>query len=379
MKITEIETRLLRVDASQRWHPSPRPVGARAEWEYPLVTIRTDEGIEGHTMAYGPHGDGAALVHRIHSLYAPHLLGADPLRPREVWRRLRSATRHFYNDTETLVGVLDVGLWDIVGKAAGLPLWRLLGGAREQVPCYQSVQRFQLPSEEAVAEQVHAIKGAGFAGMKLQLGLDADADIPLLERARREAGDGFPLMLDAVGGYTVADARRVGSVLDDLAYEWFEEPISDHHAAQLAALGERLRTPLAIGETLSLGAAGELLRSSVAPIVRGDVNIKAGVTGLVELCAAAALSGATVEIHTAATPLLDLANLHVACGTGSGRYAEAHHPVFDFGLRGGFSAQGGMLTAPSGPGLGAQLDDAWIDAATVEAPRVSTSAESPVG
>jgi L-alanine-DL-glutamate epimerase-like enolase superfamily enzyme len=276
-------------------------------------------------------------------------------------------TRHLYALSDALVGVLDVALWDIKGKATGTSIALLLGGARETAPAYQTAWSFR-PTCEEVSDEANAAKGQGFHGYKLQIWDGPDLDVPRLRAARAAVGPDFPLMLDACGRYAYDEALAVGRVLDELRFTWFEEPLADRHLHQLSRLTADLQTPVLAGETVRVVSLAEYLRQGACDMVRGDVYIKGGITGLCKGIAASDLAGVPLEIHTAASPLLDAANVHVACGAGAGRFVETHHPVYRFGLLGSplDPDANGYVRAPDGPGLGVELDWDWIDNNTID-------------
>jgi L-alanine-DL-glutamate epimerase-like enolase superfamily enzyme len=365
MKITGLSTRLIEIDARPRYRDGVIPPGRPAAWLYPLLTVHTDSGLEGHAMAYGPHGDGAALADVLHAAYAPEILGEDALATERVWQKLWRKQRHLYNQRDTLLAALDVALWDLKGKAAGLPIARLLGLHRERIPCYASGRSEVFSAEEIFAE-AQRLKTEGFHGYKLQLRAGPAADIPRLRAAREAVGPGFPLMQDPNASYTLAEACAVGRVLDELDYHWFEEPLPDQQLDALRQLQARVRTPLLVGETVRLTELPGYLRAGVGAMLRGDTLMKAGITGLKKAMGLAELFGLPLEIHTANTPLLDVANLHVACSAANTEFVENHHPVFRFGLERHPLDVGpdGFAVLPTGPGLGVELDWAWLDART---------------
>ena len=212
------------------------------------------------------------------------------------------------------------------------------------------------------------VKDAGSHAYKLQLWQGPDQDIPRFYAAREAVGDGFPLMQDAAGGYTYAEALEVGKVLDKLQFKWFEEPIPDRQIDLLRRLDRELDIPLLVGETVSLAELPNYFRAPSFGLVRGDVLIKGGITGLRKAFAIAEIFGSNLEIHTAGTPLLDLANLHVASAHRNCEFVELHHPIFRFGLKGNplESDAGGCLQVPSAPGLGVDLDWDWLENHTIE-------------
>ncbi len=181
-------------------------------------------------------------------------------------------------------------------------------------------------------------------------------------------GPDFPLFQDAAGFYSWTEALAAGYVLDELNYRWFEEPIPDREVFQLKRLTDELRTPILAGETSRLHELPEFLRIGAADLVRGDVLIKGGITGLRKAAAAAELFGFNIEIHGLGAPLLDIANLHVALSIENCEFSEGHDSLYYLGLVGEPLAidADGNRRLPLGPGLGVELDWDWIDDHTVE-------------
>lgn len=362
MKITGITTKVLEFDPTPRYGGHPIPEGRPKMWRYPLVIVHTDVGIDGYSMAYGPHGDGPGLAENLHNIYLPEIIGENPLKTEHLWNKLMKKGRHLYTMTDSLVSVLDVALWDIKGKAAGMPISMLLGQYRDKIKAYATGWQF-LPTEQQVLDEALLFKSKGYHGYKLQLWKGPDADIPLLKQARAAVGDGFNLMQDANGGYQYLEALRVGRVLDELNYLWFEEPIPDREISLSLELSSRLKTPVLPAETVRLQEIGEFFRRGNFGMMRGDVHLKAGITGLKKAFGACELLGLDLEIHTAATPLLDIANLHVACSFKNTQLMEHHHPIFRFGLKNdplAIDAEG-YIKALEAPGLGVDLDWDWIE------------------
>ena len=174
-------------------------------------------------------------------------------------------------------------------------------------------------------------------------------------------------MHDAVAGYEFVEAIRVGARLAELDYRWFEEPIADRHLSRLKELTHSIAVPTLAGETVTLTELSEFLTSGAVRIMRGDVYLKAGITGLHRAIQASELLGFGFEIHTANSPLLDVANLHVAAASQNCSWIEVHHPVFRFGLLDDplTPRADGTIPVPTRPGLGVELDWPWIDSKTV--------------
>ncbi|TMG25232.1 MAG: mandelate racemase/muconate lactonizing enzyme family protein [Chloroflexi bacterium] len=368
MKITGLTSRIVAYDVSSAWGEGVIPEGITSSiHRYSFDSIETDEGIEGHTMQYGGLGEGAAVGHIVHEAYAQELLGLDPLMPESIWQGLRRKNRHMYNVSDAIIGALDVGIWDIRGKALDVPIAGLLGLARRTVPTYATARTID-PSPDQVYEEAKAIKAAGFRGFKVQFWNGLERDLPRFRAAREAVGPDFTLMQDAGGAYSYLEALEAGRVLEELGYHWFEEPIPDRQVNQLRRLAAELRIPILAAETSHLHELPELLRHGSVDICRGDVLIKSGITGLRKALAACELFGYNLEIHGLGSALLDVANLHVALSVENCEYLESHHPIFELGLKGDPLRidDNGCRTLPDGPGLGVELDWDWIDDHTVE-------------
>lgn len=366
MKIVAIETRRIRQSVELWYAPHTPPAGAR-DFEFPLTTITTDSGIEGHTMDYGPLGQGRASAYALHDIYYHDLIGANPFHTEEIWQRLRSKQRHLYNFRETIWSNLDVALWDIKGKAAGMSIAALLGQYRDRIPSYATCPPQTIGMLEELEQQVLEKKAQGYAGIKLQLSGGPAADIPRLRLARELVGTDYPLMLDSSAVLSFETALKIGHVLDELHYEWFEEPVPDAQILQLRKLSTELRTPILAAETVGLAELPQYILDGAIDLIRADVHHKGGVTGLWKAIGMCELLGFEIEIHTASSPLLDVANLQVGCATRLSRYIESHHPMFRFGLKGDpLGLREGCQHLPSGPGLGVEPDWDWLDNHTVE-------------
>ncbi len=367
MKITSLETRLLAIDPRPRYRDGKIPPGRPSVWHYPLVIIHTDAGVDGYSMAYGPHSDGQTCAGLLHDSYYPQIADADPTQIEAIWQKLFSRQRHLYNQTDTLVGVIDVALWDILGKVTGKPIATLLGQYSASRPAYLSARSEKATADEIAAE-VCAAKAAGYRGYKLQLRDGPEADIPRLRAAREAIGPDFPLMQDPNSAYSLPEALAVGYALDELGYHWFEEPLPEQQVENYRHLISKIRTPVLAGETIKLTALSQFFANRSMTMARGDVLIKAGITGLRKAFAACELAGINLEVHTANTPLLDVANLHVACAARNITWMEVHHPIFRFALQKHPFDVGsdGLVHLPTGPGLGVELDWEWIEKHTVD-------------
>lgn len=362
MKITSIESRVIGYDVAEAWG-GILPEGITSSWyEYSFDTFHTDEGIDGYTNQNANLRDGGAMVHVLHGLYAPQLIGEDPLEVERLWHKLRRLNRHAYNLSDGMAGAIDVALWDIRGKVAGMPIATMLGTARKWIGAYATARNIE-PTPEAVFEEARTRKEQGYHAFKVQFWDGLARDIPRYRAAREAVGPDYPLMQDAAGMYSYAEALAVGKVLGDLDYTWFEEPIPDRNLFQLQRLTDQLAVPILSGETSRVHELAEGMRMGAFDIARGDVHMKEGITGLRKAAGMADLLGFDLEIHAINQPLLDVANLHVAMSIANCRWSETFHPIYYRGLKGEPLAidADGYKHMPTGPGLGVELDWDWID------------------
>lgn len=174
-------------------------------------------------------------------------------------------------------------------------------------------------------------------------------------------------MFDTNSQLSLTDALTFGKEADELNAFWLEEPCDESNLYAYQELSRRLKTPILAGETSRLSEMRNFLSTGALGYARGDVLIKCGVTGMIKLAHTCELFGYNLEMHTANTPILDVANLHVACSIRNTTFLENHHPIFRFGLANNpleIDSQG-WVHVPQAPGLGIVLDRDWIGAHTM--------------
>lgn len=367
MKLEQIEVDILEFPPNARYKDGVIPPGRPQRWQFPLVKLTTDTGITGHSMVYGPHGDGPAMADILLKTFWPEINGHDPREVEAIWSRLFRKQRDLYNLSLTPTSVLDVALWDIRAKDLGLPLYKLLGSVRESLPCYASC-RSPAYSPEEFAEEAIQMKEKGFHGYKLQVfSTDPAQAIACLRAARAAVGYDYPLMIDLNGQLSLEDALVFGQVADECGAYWLEEPCDEGDLHAYDELTRSLKTPILAGETSRLQDIQNFLRKGALDIARGDVLIKGGVTGFRKMIQSCEQAGYGVEAHTTNTPILDVANFHVACSIPKTTFIENHHPIFRFALTNNPMEpdSSGWVHIPKTPGLGIELDMDWIQSHTV--------------
>ena len=264
---------------------------------------------------------------------------------------------------ESIAGI-DIALWDLAGKAAGLPVAKLLGGmGRTEIPAYASSINWL--DDATVEKEVAAAVAAGFKRIKVKTGMPVAAAIDRARLVRRLVGDGIGLSVDANWAYDVDDALRVGRVLSDLDYEWFEEPIRPEDRRGYRMLRDKLPIRLAAGESdyLAIDALESLEDRSVG-LIQPDVARSGGITETWRIAELAQSHGVAYAPHVGWSGAVCVAaSLQLAAAAENCLVFECM--VYDNPLRQSLlvapvgdpaGMRDGRLPIPDGPGLGAEVD-----------------------
>lgn len=194
-------------------------------------------------------------------------------------------------------GLIDAALWDIAGKAAGLPVYRLLGGFRESIPAYASTVTFASIEEYLdVADQCLAL---GYQAIKLHGWGDARQDAKLCQALRAHVGPDLPLMYDGSAGFDLPDAIYLGHALAEADYLWYEEPMREFSISAYKQLARTVKVPLNVAET-SDGAhmnTADFIAANCATYVRTSWNLRGGITGAMRIAHLADAFRLRAEIH----------------------------------------------------------------------------------
>jgi len=249
MKVTDVETQPVTVRLDQ---PIGSALGQIASFGCILVTVRTDGGITGENLIFTLNDRRTAVLHQMVDELADVAVGRDAGHIAGFWARAWKDINFLGHKGVPVAGIsaIDGALWDALGKAAGLPLYRLLGGAQDRVPAYHSGGLWLSRSVDELAAEAQGFVDEGFRAMKMRLGLPNPADDIARVKAVRDAiGPEVKLMADANQGLTEAQAIRLGRRLEPFDLAWFEEPLPAWDLDGLARVAAALDTPIASGET----------------------------------------------------------------------------------------------------------------------------------
>jgi L-alanine-DL-glutamate epimerase-like enolase superfamily enzyme len=361
MKITDVTLSILRTELAETVIPTHGALDAMPQLV--LVSVSTAEGIDGNYISYLIPAKAAEHAAEVAKTI---LIGRDTYDVSALSHEMTTALPP-YSNPPTLAGA-DACLWDINAKAADLPLYKYLGAARHEIRAYASTVAY--PTIDGYLDALRAAVGEGFTAAKFHPFGKADQDIELARAIRHE----FPqldLMIDPVCAYTLPEALRVGRVLEELNFYWFENPISDQDLDGLAFLASKLGVPLAVGEQNFAGfeALHQYLNSTSGFYVRTLAEYAGGVTQMMKSAHACEAFNHNYEIHSYG-PTLNLAMyLNVALAIRNCDFAEIMVPQNLLGI--GMADlptinKSGYIPGPQKPGLGYDIDRDKIDNLTLK-------------
>jgi L-alanine-DL-glutamate epimerase-like enolase superfamily enzyme len=365
MKITGVTCRML---SGTLETPIQFGIGAFPTFAATLVQITTDEGLT---------GVGEAIVRKapqvtrtvVESLLAPVLLGRDPHDAEGLWDEMFQQLRgwgHWRGFVFEAISGVDTALWDILGKAAGLPVYKVLGGAgRSRVPCYTSSVYFaDIPQMVIQAKEQIA---AGHTAIKVKIGRRAEMggrrmDVASVKAIRDAVGPKVDIMLDVNSAYDAATAIKVCRQLEDEDITWIEEPVPPDDLEGYRRVRANQAIPVAAGES-EFGVFGfrELIARGAVDILQPDVARVGGFTGARRVGALAHAHNLRYAPHTGfSAGVSHLAALHVAASVPNlmtYEYFFAPNPLRDLFTEPFPVPREGMIAVPQGPGLGLELDE----------------------
>jgi len=301
----------------------------------------------------------------------PVLLALQTLDPVEVGAILDRARPDLSNKARSSI---DIALWDLAARKAGLPLYRLLGAKRHSIEPYASLPFYD--SFPACVAAVEEYSRLGFKTFKFHAWGHIEKDSQLVGLIQQTfSGTPYRFMLDVEAAYEIDDALSLGRKMDPMLFAWLEGPIDDAHLEQYAELRRKLAVPIIPAGNKIYSA--EFIRQGIEKqswdAGRFDVTVIGGYSKALELMIIANGAGLPIEIQSWDHSLSQAANLHLMLANERTRYFEAPMPkkAFEFGMTNGNLLDRGMIVAPDKPGLGICVD--WDCLATADFHVFSTS------
>ena len=360
MKITDVKvTGIEPIDYGFRWEEKSPPRRIQPI----LFTVRTDAGVEGYFMAYLTAFMRTVNLKATATNLKKLLVGRDPCDIEAIWNELLIGGRH-----DPISSAIDICLWDIVAKKAGLPLYKLLGACKGKIRAYASTVMY--PTDQEFVDLALKCRDEGFNALKLHGYGVPEKDIRLCQAVRKAVGDSMDLMLDPVNTYDRRGAFKVGRALEKLDFYWYEAPISDTDVEGLMDLTRALDIPLAATESVeSLRLLPQYLTTHACDQVRMIGDSCGGITTLRKAAHLCEAFGVNLEPHSYGTTLVQAAHLHVMLAMNNCEFFESPVPqgILDIGMKDVIRvAKDGCVYAPTKPGLGYDIDWDAVKKLTVE-------------
>ena len=368
IRITDIKTFLVGTTRAGESGSGTGNIPRGRNWVY--VKVETDQGIAGIGEAYSVGPDEATV--KVIEDYKLWLVGQDPRNIQFLWDLMYNTTRFPGGSVvNAAISGIEHALWDIAGKAAGLPVWALLGGrVRNKVRAYQSIGGAS--PEEAAENALRLIADHGYTAVKMSPHNPGDNRMPY-NRVTRIAGERVKAVRDAVGPdvdiavdiharyFEVQRAVRAAKQIEPYDPFWLEEPIRPENPEAMKKLADHVDIPLASGEcNFTKYEFRDIVNLQAVDIVQPDICICGGMLEMKKIAAMAEAQYMMVAPHNPMSPLAAAVNVHFAASTpnflvleykapGSGAYKDV--------LQEPLMVREGYLDIPSKPGWGVELNE----------------------
>ena len=338
-------------------------------WNYVFVKVETDEGMVG----WGDATCGPMAVMQMVEEFGQLIVGEDPFQTDLLWQTMhhRPFTRGGPIQNSAAAGI-EMALYDIKGKATGLPVYELLGGKyRDEIWIYG---RWDGPSPEAAAEWaasqvalgLTALKGDPFDHRGLYISYEAEKKaIDTLAAVRDEVGWDVELLVEVHGRLTPAEAIRIGGAMEEYRPFVFEEPVPFENLDAMQKVSQSINIPIATGERIySPFTYADLLQRQIVAMIQPDVIQCGGIGQLKRIAALAEAQYVGVQPHAIHGPMDVLSALHVDASIPNFMIHEGGFKGwFQDACIGDFPVQkDGFLPLPTAPGLGVAIDEEWLAA-----------------
>jgi L-alanine-DL-glutamate epimerase-like enolase superfamily enzyme len=310
MKIETVTAHACRLPPSAPWEDATNKVQGL---ELVFVELTTDNGLVGTGISYTVDIGGTAIKALIEDYLAGLVVGMDPHDYERIWNKLYRQSRRLGLGVNSMaIAAIDIAVWDVIGKFYKQPLYKLLGGARDQIPAY--ISEINLSAADTVQDltrRVDDYMARGYQTVKIKIGKDDFAeDIERIIKVKERLGTSGKLLVDLNQKWGASEATAKASKLDSLDLGWIEEPIAYQDIQGHAALKKAIRTPIALGESLySKQQFLEYLRADAVDVVQADVAFVGGITEWHKIAHLAHAFGRLVAPHF----MMEL-SLQLLCG-----------------------------------------------------------------
>ncbi|MCW5627934.1 MAG: mandelate racemase/muconate lactonizing enzyme family protein [Rhodoferax sp.] len=361
--------------------PVERPFTSSRGWLYKtrgscIVEIEADDGTVGWGECYGPSAVAKAYIE---TQFAPRILGRDVFDVEVIWEDLYNRIKDYGGKgmASAALSGIDIALWDLMGKACGKPIHKLIGGAfRSEVTCYATGLYF-IDMDRLIEEAVEEAQGyvaEGFTAVKMKIGLgDPKLDIRRVAAVREAVGADVRLMVDANHCMTVPQAIRIGRELEKLDIDWFEEPISPEDIDGYVEVTRALDMAVAGGENeMTRWGFRDLVVRKAMDIVQPDVCAAGGISECRKIATLASAHGVECVPHAWGSVIGVAATLHFLAALPDQppsfrpvppmfEFEQCENPFRDQLAKTPIVQERGKIQIPTGAGLGIDIDRNVLD------------------
>jgi L-alanine-DL-glutamate epimerase-like enolase superfamily enzyme len=386
MHIVDVRTIPLSYRCEQ---PYMSAAGVQTARQALLVEVEADNGLIGIGEAGSAGGPLASTQVVVEQELKPLLIGEDPLRIEWLWQKMFQRTRQHGRRGIVMHAIsgLDIALWDLAGKVAKLPIYRLLGAYRDAVEAYASGGFYQEGKGVAeVAEEAGRYRAQGFRAMKMKIGrnpstqtnlremlagheqcvLSLEEDLARVEAVRQALGHEAKLMVDVNCAWSPALAIQMGKALEPYRLYWIEEPVATDDVRGSAEVARALGTAIAGYETeIGLYGFRDLIVQGAVDIVQPDIAWAGGFTECRRIAALAQAYNLMVAPHAFSSAITLVASMHLLASIPNGlilEFDQNPNALRQDLLKEPIAVDGqGLVTLPDRPGLGVELDPATVE------------------
>jgi L-alanine-DL-glutamate epimerase-like enolase superfamily enzyme len=339
-------------------YPYPTPIVngkyVYKENKFVILELHTDEGITGIGWV-----SGSEVVKTTLDQMRSLIIGMDPLRPEHVWEKLYQP-KVFGRKGHTIRALsgVDIALWDIMGKVAGLPLYRLLGGYRNKIEAYLAGGYYEEGKGlDELAKEMAGYVEMGAKSVKMKVGVTSiKEDVERVRVVREAIGDDINLLIDANNAYTPATAIQLARKIEKYDIFWFEEPIASDNLEGLAAIKDKTSIPIASGENeFTRWGCKDLVQYGKIDYLNADAAIMGGITEWRKVAGYCAAFDLPVVPHGHQE-----LQVHLVCSQPNGLMIEYYRsnvkPLLQVMFKEPLPYKDGYVEAPEKPGLGLEID-----------------------
>jgi L-alanine-DL-glutamate epimerase-like enolase superfamily enzyme len=300
-------------------------IGQSVKRDAVVVKVTTESGLVGWGESHHGRCHGA-VAHLVNTTLRQLAVGMDASDVTGVWQKIykmQLGSHGMGAGCCLAMSGIDLALWDIRGQAAGMPLYKLLGGSSKPVPAYAGGVSLGYQDPGKLVEEARSLLAMGYKAVKLRVGDTPRRDLARIAAVRKAFGDDLVILTDANTGYSVADARTAMPGMDEHGVGWLEEPFPAHdYRSYIEAKGFGL-VPLAAGENhYTRFEFNRVIEDGAITILQPDLSKTGGITEALRIAALASAWKLPINPHTSMTGLNMAATIHFLCAIDNGGYFE---------------------------------------------------------